>query len=506
MNQPQSTLIIPRTTPRLSRAALAVGLLACMAGGTAWAFDSGSTGADGVLNPAVSTEIVLPPSGVLQYTSVNIPAGVTLTFKKNALNTPVQILVSGNVTIAGTIDVGGKSSAPTGPLGNGNLADDGMPGVGGPGGFDGGRGGRVGSTVAATTGGAGQGPGGGKGGRWFNSVGQDSANQSIGGSARFAAFSSGSDTYTYGAGPGAIYGTPALQPLIGGSGGAGGAGGSAIEGSGGGGGGGALLIAASGTIHITGGIMAFGGDSGRSEGAGIGSYGGAGSGGAIRLVATTISGNGTLNANWGCQYYTRATNPSCSDQRHQGGMGRIRVEAETMTFSGPSTPVYSVEAPGPVSIPNAPSIRIVSIGGSSVPATPTGNADVTLPANITNPVTVNFETANVPTGNTIKLRMVPAYGDPVEVLSPAITGTAAAGATSVSVTLPQGPSVLQAITSFTVTVAQADALQHFAQNERVEKVELIAAVGGATRAELVTASGKRIAVPLTVLQMAGITG
>ena len=157
-------------------------------------------------------------------------------------------------------------------------------------------------------------------------------------------------------------------------------------------------------------------------------------------------------------------------------------------------------------VPNAPSIRIASIGGSSVPATPTGNADVTLPANITNPVTVNFETANVPTGNTIKLRVAPAYGDSVEVLSPAITGTTAAGATSVSVTLPQGPSVLQAITSFTVTVAQADALQHFAQNERVEKVELIASVGGATRAELVTASGKRIAVPLTVLQMAGVTG
>ncbi|RYG10465.1 MAG: hypothetical protein EON92_12605, partial [Burkholderiales bacterium] len=58
------------------------------------AFNSGSTGADGVLNPAVSTRITLPSSGILNYTSINIPAGVVVTFKKNDLNTPVQLLVA----------------------------------------------------------------------------------------------------------------------------------------------------------------------------------------------------------------------------------------------------------------------------------------------------------------------------------------------------------------------------------------------------------------------------
>ncbi|MGE0331397.1 MAG: hypothetical protein AB7P37_11950 [Ramlibacter sp.] len=512
MNQPHTTLTNPRTTPCLSRAALAVGLLACLTGGSAWAYDSGSTGADGVLNPAVSTEIVLPPNGVLQYTSVNIPVGVTVTFKKNALNTPVQMIVSGNVTIAGTIDVKGQDSPPVGSAGNGNQADDGLPGLGGPGGFDGGRGGRSDSTGSATStmGGAGQGPGGGRGGRWPNTANGSSGDpyREIGGSARFNSFDhTATDASLYGNGPGAVYGTEALQPLIGGSGGGGGGGGLSFEGSGGGGGGGAILIAASGTITVTGSIFAYGGSSGQPAGTGAGSYGGGGSGGAIRLIATTLAGNGTINASYGCQYYNTANGTTnCNSHRHQGGRGRIRFEAETLTFNGTVRPVASVGVPGPITIPNAPSIRIASIGGSSVPATPTGNADVTLPANITNPVTVNFETANVPTGNTIKLRVVPAYGDSVEVLSPAITGTAASGATSVSVNLPQGPSVLQAITSFTVTVAQAEALQHFAQNERVEKVELIAAVGGATRAELVTASGKRFAVPLTVLQMAGVTG
>ena len=37
-------------------------------------FSSGSTGADGALNPTVNTEVVLPPSGILNYSTVNIPA------------------------------------------------------------------------------------------------------------------------------------------------------------------------------------------------------------------------------------------------------------------------------------------------------------------------------------------------------------------------------------------------------------------------------------------------
>ena len=142
-----------------------------------------------------------------------------------------------------------------------------------------------------------------------------------------------------------------------------------------------------------------------------------------------------------------------------------------------------------------------------MPAVPTGSADLTFPANLTNPVTINFATTNVPTGNTIKLRVVPSYGEPIEVLSPALTGTTASGATSVSVNLPQGASVLQAITSYTVTVAQADSLSRFAQNERVERVELTASMGGKdTTAQLITASGKRFTVPVSVLQLAGING
>jgi hypothetical protein len=89
----------------------------------------------------VSVEVPLPPNGILNYRSVNIPIGVTVTFKRNAANTPVVMLVQGDVVIAGSIDISGKNSAMMDPDGDGNLFDDGVPGIGGPGGYDGGYGG-----------------------------------------------------------------------------------------------------------------------------------------------------------------------------------------------------------------------------------------------------------------------------------------------------------------------------------------------------------------------------
>jgi hypothetical protein len=152
-----------KLAPRLGASAVFLMSALAMASAQA-AFDSGSTGADGALNPTVNTEIVLPPSGILNYTTVNIPAGVTVTFKKNAANTPVHILASGNVTIAGYVDIRGQDAKSTGTYGDGVLGDDGIPGTGGPGGFDGGRGGKEDGQqrAAIVRGGAGLGPGGGQ--------------------------------------------------------------------------------------------------------------------------------------------------------------------------------------------------------------------------------------------------------------------------------------------------------------------------------------------------------
>lgn len=498
---------------------LAGAIAAGLAPSGASAFDSGSTGVDGALNPAVSTEIELPPDGILNYSSVNIPSGVTVSFKRNALNTPIYMLVQGNVTIAGTVWVAGKDGKPTGTYGDGALGDDGVPGEGGPGGYDGGRGGArdAAQTPATIRGGAGLGPGGGRGGieggdgcsnnRYWKYLGLSGAFASYGSSGRYNY--SGCGTSAVRSQP---YGSQLLQPLIGGSGGGGGRGGTSYAGSGGGGGGGAILIAASGTMSITGTINADGGDGGGIAGTGVGGNGAGGSGGAIRLMATTISGGGTLVARGGCRNAGGSRRQDCTGgsgangDNYTGSDGRIRLEADAITYSGSSTPTRVVDTPSEVFVADVPALRIVSVAGQAVPATPTGSGDVVLPSDVTNPVTVVFETTNIPPGNTVKLRVARAYGDPVEALSPAISGTTESGSTSVQVTLPQGPSVLQATTSFTVTVAMGDSLSRFANNERVERVELVATLGGENAAKLITVSGNTFEVPASILRTVAFDG
>ena len=78
----------------LSRSIASLLMLSC---GAVAAFDSGSTGADGALAPSAPVTIPLPESGVLNYTSINIPAGVTVKFAPNARNTPVTLLVQGEL-------------------------------------------------------------------------------------------------------------------------------------------------------------------------------------------------------------------------------------------------------------------------------------------------------------------------------------------------------------------------------------------------------------------------
>lgn len=214
----------------------------------AQSFSSGSTGADGALDlstmncPSGTCQVQLPESGILNYTTVNIPQGRTLVFKRNARNTPVVMLVQGDVTIAGAINVS-ASSDPDYP------ARYSTPG---PGGFYGGAPGQDGL-----------GPGGGQASPYHD---------------------------------GKWVGPLSLVPIIGGSGGAG------VGGHGGGGGGGAIVIASSTSIVCSGSIFANGvfGDTTGSGGAirlvansinvsgGFSAYGCCGVGpGIVRLEAPT---------------------------------------------------------------------------------------------------------------------------------------------------------------------------------------------------------------------------
>jgi hypothetical protein len=478
----------------------------CFAPGLSLAFNSGSTGADGAFNPSVNTVLQLPESGVFNFTTVNIPSGVTVTFKKNTTNTPVVMLASGDVTVAGMLNLVGIDSPPVGAAGDGNIGDDGVQGIGGPGGYDGGRGGQ---TTGDRLGGAGLGPGGGTGGNVSNSglsyrvLGGAGGGFGGAGACNRACQTWGNNTYGILSSGGAAYGSNLLLPLIGGSGGGGGGGGTAFSGSGGGGGGGAILIASSGTVAVTGTIYAYGGTSGAAAGAGAGGTGGAGSGGAIRIVATTIAGNGAINADG------RGVGSNANDSYANGGsgaVGRVRLEAETITRTAGTTPAYTTGAPGQLFIAGAPTLTISSVAGVAAPATPTGNADITLPANTPNPVTVVLKTTGVPVGNTVQLTVTPAIGAPVVVVSPALTGTTDNATVSISVNLPSGPSVLSATTTYTIVAALGDAMSTYAQGERVEKIALTTKLGGKTQATLITVSGKKFNAPAAALSIAGMTG
>ena len=216
-------------------------------------FNSGSDGHLGALNVSSDTTLDLPPNGIFHYTTISISGG-NLTFNRNALNTPVYLLATGDVTINGNIDVsaGGNSGR--------------TPGQGGPGGFDGGWGGFGGTGFGGTgVGGDGHGPGAGK--------------------------HNGATTHGgYATGP-YSYGNSLIVPLIGGSGGAGEDG---NPGRGGGGGGGAILIASNTRITVNGTIYA---------NSTCPYY--CGSGGAIRLVAPVVTGNGTLQT-YGYAYNGRS--------------------------------------------------------------------------------------------------------------------------------------------------------------------------------------------------------
>ena len=127
---------------------LAVVLVALAAASSVYGqtFNSGSTGADGALDLGAMNcatgpyspppgypggcWIQLPESGILNYTTINVPPGTSLNFTKNRANTPVVLLAQGNVVVYGTIGV------DTVYVGADGRTDYSQPGPGGfPGGY-----------------------------------------------------------------------------------------------------------------------------------------------------------------------------------------------------------------------------------------------------------------------------------------------------------------------------------------------------------------------------------
>jgi len=187
---------MPRHAMWIRRGLLGASLLLLVPGlASAQTFSSGSTGADGAFAPTCTptpctVTVPLPPSGVFNFTTITIPAGVNVTFERNAANTPVTLLATGDATIAGGILLNGQPGQDA----VAGIVSSPRAGRGAPGGFDGGEGGKG---LITTSGVAGLGPGGGRGG-FFQST-----------------FFGSGPTGGGGASYADRYGSPALLPLLG---------------------------------------------------------------------------------------------------------------------------------------------------------------------------------------------------------------------------------------------------------------------------------------------------
>jgi len=364
------------------------------------AFDCRSNGSDGALTfdaPTTPTTIEFDPAsynppldpdhdGVYHFTTVNIPALLTVRFVPNKVGwNPVYWLCQGDVDVSGTLDFSGA---------NGHSRSDtvpGQPSIPGPGGFPGGWGKSITLGIPAHVG-----------------------------------FGPGQD-----ANGGKFSGNLFLLPLVGGNGGGGGMYAGTSSTAGGGAGGGAFLLASNTTIRIEGSVLAKGGDGGSVVGA-IGSlWGSGGAGGAVRLMAPTVTGKGELSALRG------DTNNS------KGQYGVIRIETQNDTFTGLTTSDkvrrVALMTTGNNIFPSEGSqyARLVRIGGIELPIRTSGS--FTVPdavINTTDPVLFEIGAHNIPLGTTFTVLLWNETAQAIEFTTGGLTGTLASSTATATHTIP----------------------------------------------------------------------
>jgi hypothetical protein len=341
-----------------------------------WDQDNSANSGNGVYDPEKWAVI-------FKYTSVNVLAGKKLTFKNHATRAPVVWLVSGNVTIAGTVDLSGESAGPgfhavQNPLGA-KVCEP------GPGGFRGGSGWRGGNIMPA----GGLGPGGGGG--------------AIDSESHGGGYGANAPVRNQWSPEGKKYGNPSLIPLLGGSGGGGNKWGDG--GSSGGGGGGAILVGSSGKISFIKGssLIALGGN-------GVDKNTGGGSGGGVRLVCDELVGEGNLSAAGGIGGWYGGS---------VGASGRIRLErvvnTAILTINPAPSTIDLTDGAVPVIWPpeNSPEARIVSVNDIAPASDPKAafgafSPDVALP--LVSGVSVIVETTNVEKASSVIVRATPRNG------------------------------------------------------------------------------------------------
>jgi len=407
-------------------------------------FSSGSTGVDGPLDLTSGDMIVqLPESGILNYTTINVPAGRTLMFKPNTLNTPVVLLAQGSVTVAGWIDVSATAgcyvvvgSTYCGTW-NGDIAWFRIPG---PGGFYGGA-------VDQS----GFGPGGGA-----------------------------PNT------PGQWIGPLSLVPPIGGSGAGGNISGPGDEKVVGGGGGGAIVIASSLQITISGEINANGGGGYTYWGSGSANSWGGG-GGAIRLVSDAVTVAGHLVAMGGNQY------------GGPGGPGTIRIEApnNSRVLTGSANPPAVLSEINPIVVPtDQPLLTIQSIGGYPVPSysgSSFSTIDLLLPSQLQDPIPVVIRGTNIPVGSPVTIRFNGSVG--ATATTATLTGTTASSTATLYVSglTRSAVTYLFVMATFDPTLVAGNLRQ--SGPNAVSRVEVASALGENTTYRFLRRDGTEVNLP-----------
>ena len=365
-------------------------------------FSSGSTGSDGALNLTTAGTVLfdpvamgLDPAGdnIFNFTTINIGPSTTLKLTANLVrNNSVIWLATGNVTIAGTIDLSGANGAT---MSSSNPGATRSPAEPGPGGFPGGVGAYLSSPATA---------GGGYGGGAAGTNG-----------------SGGNGSY--------LYNSIQLVPLVGGAGG-GGAGlfNGSIAGCNGGAGGGAIRIVSSTSISLTGSIYAYGGAFSGFAGCNCTCGSGYGTGGAVHLIAPTVSGNGTISVS------------------AYGVSGVAKISATNLTFTGT---ISGTNTTGPLYNPPLPtgiaSVKVLSVNGIAAPTEVTASPLVPdFTVSTASPVTVNIAAQNIPVGTVVTLHLTSEQGNDSSVTCAPLAGTLASSTASCTgATFPQGVTITE---------------------------------------------------------------
>ena len=205
-----------------------------------------------------------------------------------------------------------------------------------------------------------------------------------------------------------------------------------------------------------------------------------GSGGAIRLIANYMSIAGRVSA---------------TTSYGDGNSGVIRFEAPqgAIDFTGTATPTAIFATINPVIIPsNPPTLRIASIGGYAVPDGSAGRpdrVDLMLPSQLADPIQVQIQGGNVPSGTQVQLQLSGSSGTATGCTLTGGPGPVACNAT-VSGLNRNGVSTLLAVAVFNPS-SQANVFNPKGANQ-VAKVRLETALGKQTKYAFLRANGSEI--------------